>query len=66
MSEVVKDGETGFVINSKEEMVEAVLYKVQKIKRSACREHVDKNFAIQKMVDTYEKVYEKIISEWKN
>ena len=64
--EVVKDGETGFVINSKEEMIEAILYKVQKIKRSACREHVEKNFTIQKMVDTYEEVYEKVIFEWKS
>lgn len=60
--EVVKDGETGFVVNSKEEMVDAILHKIQKINRVACRKHVEDNFTIGKMVGAYEKIYEKILS----
>lgn len=60
--EVVKEGETGFVVNSKEEMIDAILHKVQKINRVACRKHVEDNFTIEKMVDAYEKIYEKILS----
>jgi len=30
--------------------------------RKACREHVEKNFTVEKMVDAYEKVYEQILS----
>ena len=33
--------------------------------RKACREHVEKNFTVEKMVDAYEKVYEEIISQRK-
>jgi len=31
--------------------------------RSACREHVKKNFTVERMVDEYEKVYEEIINK---
>jgi len=30
--------------------------------RRACREHVEKNFTVEKMVDAYEKTYEEILS----
>jgi len=33
--------------------------------RRACREHVEKNFTVERMVDEYEKVYEKILSQKK-
>jgi len=61
--EVVKDNETGFIVNSKEEMIDTILHKAHKIKRADCRDHVEKNFTLQKMVDTYEGIYEKILSE---
>ena len=81
--EIVKDGETGFIVDSSEEdkrgdfiikrtgidgLTEAVerIYAMspeeyQKM-RLACRKHVEDNFTIEKMVDGYEKVYEKVLS----
>ncbi|EKD46225.1 MAG: hypothetical protein ACD_68C00087G0002 [uncultured bacterium] len=57
--EVVKDGVTGFIVNNVEEMVEAIK-KVDQIDRRKCREHVEKNFSVEKMIDNYEKVYYKL------
>ena len=80
--EVIKDGETGFIINSSSKdirgkwiikktglagMIEAVnkIYSMpgsDYLKmRENCRKHVEKNFTVEKMVDGYEKVYEKIL-----
>ena len=33
--------------------------------RKNCRKHVEENFTIKKMVDNYEKVYKKVINDWK-
>jgi glycosyltransferase involved in cell wall biosynthesis len=64
--EVVKDGETGFIVdfNDIEAMVGA-MKKIQNIDRSRCRKYVKDNFSIEKMVDGYERVYQRIISEAK-
>jgi len=68
--EVVKDGKTGFVIdplNKKgkpniEGLVKAIK-KIDQIDRRECRQHVEENFTIKKMVDEYEKVYYKAIKD---
>jgi len=80
--EVIKDGETGFLVNPSDEDIrgnwivkktgieglsEAVMrvYAMSendyKQLRRNCRAHVEKNFTVEKMVDEYEKVYEKIL-----
>lgn len=78
VAEVVKDGVTGFIIDSDDEdrpgkgswvikkqgvegLVEAVK-RIGEIDRKACRRHVEENFSVEKMVDGYEKVYQKILS----
>lgn len=58
--EVVKDGTTGFIVDSVGDMSAAV-EKIDTISRSACREHVQKHFSIEKMVDGYEAAFEKIL-----
>jgi len=57
--EVIADGQTGFLVNSVDEAVEAVA-KVGQIERRKCRQHVEKHFTIDRMVSEYEKVYEEI------
>jgi glycosyltransferase involved in cell wall biosynthesis len=57
--EVVAHGETGFVVASMHEAVEAVK-RVPQIDRRACRRRVEENFTIDKMVEGYEKVYAQI------
>lgn len=63
--EIVKDGETGFIVKDKKEMIQAIK-KINKIKRKSCRKHVEKNFDIKKMGGEYEKIYKKVIKQaWK-
>jgi glycosyltransferase involved in cell wall biosynthesis len=57
--EVIADGKTGFVVRDVEQAVEAVS-KIEQIKPSDCRKHVEENFSIKKMVQGYEKVYAEI------
>lgn len=60
--EIIKHGKTGFIVENEKEMVEAVK-NVDKIDRAECRKHVEKYFTIEKMVNGYERVYEKLINE---
>lgn len=54
--EIVKHGETGFIVETEEQMIEAV-GKIDQIDRKKCREWVEENFSVEKMVDEYEKLY---------
>jgi glycosyltransferase involved in cell wall biosynthesis len=60
--ELIKDGVTGFLVNSKEEMVEAIK-RIGQIKRINCRRYVAKKFNLEKMVNKYEALYNKILKE---
>lgn len=63
--EVLVDKKTGFIVNTVDEMVEAVK-KISKIDRAKCREHVERNFTAKKMVSMYEEVYKKILNLKRN
>lgn len=54
VSEVVKDGLTGFVAENHNQMIEAVK-KIDNIDRVLCRKHVEDNFTVSKMIDSYER-----------
>jgi len=58
--EVVIDGKTGFIVENIDDMVQSIK-KIDSIKRKDCREHVEKNFTLRRMVDKYEEVYKKLI-----
>jgi glycosyltransferase involved in cell wall biosynthesis len=62
MPELIKDGETGFLVDSIEEAVSA-LKKIEEIKRENCRNWVKENFSLRKMVNRYEKLYKKILKK---
>jgi len=82
--EIVKDGETGFLVNPSnddkrgdwiikktgiEGLCEAVekIYSMPeeryKVMRKACREHVEKLFTVERMMNEYVEVYKKILSK---
>jgi len=73
VSEIIKDGETGFICPPGDVvcMVRRVkeIYAMSEEKyqamRHACRKHIEENFTVEKMVDGYEKVYQKIIDDWR-
>jgi glycosyltransferase involved in cell wall biosynthesis len=57
--EVILDGETGFVVDSVEEMVDAI-DRVRLIDPWRCRAHVSANFSLERMGSGYERLFETI------
>jgi glycosyltransferase involved in cell wall biosynthesis len=57
--EVIKDGQTGFLVNNVNEAVLA-LERLSGVDRKACRQRVQKHFSIETMVEAYERVYSMI------
>ncbi len=60
--EIIVHGKTGFVVDSLDDMVEAV-EKVQFLDALDCREHVKNHFSIDSMAEKYSALYQKIVSE---
>lgn len=79
VSEILRDGITGFIIDPdnedrpgkgtwiiKKQGIEGLVEAIQRIgeiDRANCRKHVEENFSVSKMVDGYEKVYSQILNE---
>lgn len=57
--EVVADGETGFIVDSLDEMAGAI-GKIDTISRAACRQRVEQLFSVEKMVEGYETLFRKL------
>lgn len=60
--EVVGDGVSGFIVDSIDEMVEAVK-RIGEIDPQACRRWVEERFTVQIMVDNYVAAYRKILEK---
>ncbi len=60
--EVIEDGKTGFLCNTIQECIDAVS-RLGEIDRQACRDRVVANFSVKRMVDDYEAVYDKLLTE---
>src|SRR5438132_12781245 len=54
--EVIKDGQTGFLVNNVDEAARA-MKRLCDIDRIACRQRVQECFSIETMVEAYERVY---------
>ena len=61
VSEVLRDGVSGFIVNSVEEAVAAVP-KVASLSRVACRREFDKRFLASRMAEDYVRLYESLAS----
>lgn len=78
VSEVVRDGLTGFIIDPdneerpgkgtwviKKQGIKGLIEAIKRIDeldRRVCRKHVEENFSVEKMVEGYEKIYSQIIN----
>jgi glycosyltransferase involved in cell wall biosynthesis len=60
--EIVAHGKTGFVVDTLEEMIDAVL-KIHEIDRAECRRYVLENFNAHRMAVGYEELYKKILKK---
>lgn len=61
MPEIVRDGVTGFLVDSIDEAV-AAIGRISEIDRVACRRHVEERFTAERMVDDYLDVYRKVLA----
>ena len=61
MPELVVDGETGYLLENEDGFIEA-LTVIEKLSRKRCRQWVEKNFSVERMVDGYEKLYKQVIN----
>lgn len=61
MPELIKDGETGFLIEDLD-AAQAAISRLKSIDRRNCRRHVEENFTVDLMVERYLETYKKIIA----
>ena len=62
MPELIQSGESGFLVNTVTEAVEAVA-RIDTIDRAYCRRHVEKHFTVDRMISEYAHVYETILRD---
>lgn len=60
--ELVVDGQTGFLVNNVDEMVEKVK-KLETLDPTACRRHVESRFGVKRMTNNYLALYESIVEK---
>lgn len=58
--EIIRDGETGFIVNTVDEAVEAVA-RLPQIDRERVRRHVERHFSQERMVDEYIRAYHEVL-----
>jgi glycosyltransferase involved in cell wall biosynthesis len=59
MPELVKHGESGYLVQTEDEMV-AAIERIENLDRRRCRKWVEENFSVEQMVDGYETLYRRI------
>ena len=60
--EIVIHGKTGFVVDTSDEMIEAVR-TISLIDPSDYRRHIKENFSIASMAEKYSQLYQSIVDE---
>jgi glycosyltransferase involved in cell wall biosynthesis len=60
MPEVVDEGVTGFLVQTVEQAVDAVI-QAGGLDRAGCRAQARQRFGVDRMVDGYERVYKRIV-----
>ncbi|MDQ4097911.1 MAG: glycosyltransferase family 4 protein [Actinomycetota bacterium] len=60
--EIVLDGQTGFLVDTVDDMVAAV-DRIDEISPNACRDHVSEHFSADAMVEKTERILEKVVAE---
>jgi glycosyltransferase involved in cell wall biosynthesis len=63
MPEVIRHGETGFLVDTVDEAV-AALDQVGQLDRAFIREHVAHKFSRERMVEDYVRVYREVLQRW--
>ena len=65
MPEIIENGKTGFVVQTMDQMVEAIQKIRTTIDRAYCRKHALTNFNATRMAEGYEAIYKTVIEKAK-
>jgi glycosyltransferase involved in cell wall biosynthesis len=60
--EIVKNGKNGYLVKDINQMA-AAMKKIDIISRKACRKYVEKNFGLDKMIDQYERLFQRLTNQ---
>lgn len=60
MPELIVDGVTGYLVDSFDQAV-AAIERIGEIDRAACRQHVERNFTVDRMADLYLQLYSSLL-----
>jgi len=60
LPEIIADGKTGYLCKSLDELIDRIA-DIPKLKRQACRAHVERHFTVTHMATKYVATYEKLI-----
>ena len=63
MPELIRDGETGFLVETAEEAF-GCLRRLKELSRRRCRSWVEENFTVEKMVKGYLEVYRQVLEKY--
>jgi glycosyltransferase involved in cell wall biosynthesis len=61
MPELIENGETGYLVQSEEEMVDRI-GQLQTLDRAHCRAWVQEHFSVERMIDGYERLYQGVLN----
>jgi glycosyltransferase involved in cell wall biosynthesis len=61
MPELIKNDETGYLLDSEEEMIE-MTHRIERLDRARCRSWVEERFSVEQMIDGYERLYRLAVS----
>ena len=60
MPELIRDGETGYLVQSEDDMV-AAMQRLDALDRGGCRAWVRQHFSVGQMIDGYETLYKTVV-----
>lgn len=60
--ELVKEGQTGFVVTNTDQMIEAIKH-IDTIDRADCRSYAVEHFSVTKMAEQYELIYKRLLAK---
>ncbi len=61
MPELIEDGKSGFVIDSSVDVLVDAMKRIDSVKRSDVRAHVEAKFSKERMIDGYERMYYELL-----
>ena len=63
--EVIDDGQTGFIVDTMEEAIEAI-HRIPELSRERCRQTFEERFTATRMAEQYVEVYERLVAQAMN